>query len=442
MTSKLSLSRRTAAIFTAAVLSFSALLPLITNNMAGALELPNRSVTIDKAYANASDVAWTFDFEWPTAQDREGLILRFCTAALGTCTAPTGMNVGSDTVTWDVGQTGFPTNGTDFAQYSGNLNACQETANATTELCFTRTADGSPSVLNDPASFTISGITAPSVNDTVYVRMAFYENETFDSPADADRGVVAAAFTNQLTVSATVSEYLEFCVGTVDADTSGDASDNCTDISGTTMNIGTIPFNAICYSALGTANNPCENDDGREGLAMVATNAAGGISISYYAEQDSSNGNNNKDGSLKIQGADCSATVGDSTDQCFESAGTVGIDFTAGTENFGMTVKSVVNPSYGGGDYTANGSLTSNLTRDAAYDGDGIADADTCTALDAGTDEDCWAWDESGAVNQIASSNTVIDDEMLVLNFAAAASLTTPTGTYAVTSTYIATPTF
>ena len=426
MTNSLTLSRRLTAFVAIAVLGLAAVLPLLSSKLVHADELPNRSVTIDKAYANATDVAWTFQFDLPTAQDREGLILRFCTSALGTCTAPTGMDVGSDTITWD-SQNGFPTNATNFAQYTGgDLNDCLETTNNTTELCFTRTDDADANTINDTVDFTISGVTAPSVNDTVYVRVLSYDNETFNSPADPDRGVVAAAFVNQLTVSATVAEYLEFCVGTVDAN----SASSCADISGTTMNIGTIPFNAICASG---ASNTCENDDGREGYAMVATNAAQGVTISYYAEQDNSNGNNNKDGSLKIQTADCTATVGDATDQCFESAGTTGIEFTAGTENFGMTVRSVD---------ISNGGLTTNVSRDAAYDGDGVPNSEGCTAADAGVDEDCWAWDETGTVDTLASSSSVVDDEMLIMDFAAAASLTTPTGTYSVTSTYIATPTF
>ncbi|HSH31808.1 MAG TPA: hypothetical protein VK963_04055, partial [Candidatus Saccharimonadales bacterium] len=56
-----------------------------------------------------------------------------------------------------------------------------------------------------------------------------------------------------------------------------------------------------------------------------------------------------------------------------------------------------------------------------------------------------FAWDQSGTNNPattLATSPTVLDYEMLVLRFAARAAATTPTGSYAVTSTYIATATF
>ncbi|HEX9679387.1 MAG TPA: hypothetical protein VGA08_02090, partial [Candidatus Saccharimonadales bacterium] len=72
---------------------------------------------------------------------------------------------------------------------------------------------------------------------------------------------------------------------------------------------------------------------------------------------------------------------------------------------------------------------TANLVRDAEYAGDGTAG-------------DLWAWDETGTADRIATSTTVVDDEMLILRFAATSAITTPTGTYTVVSTYIATPTF
>ncbi|MDZ7744728.1 MAG: hypothetical protein U5K77_03140 [Candidatus Saccharibacteria bacterium] len=101
----------------------------------------------------------------------------------------------------------------------------------------------------------------------------------------------------------------------------------------------------------------------------------------------------------------------------------------AGTESFGMTVSDI-----------NQGGLTSNMVRDADYRGDGsTGNATACTGA---ADEPCWAWDPTGDVVPIASSNDVLDNEVLLIQFAATASLTTPTGQYAVTSTYVATPTF
>jgi hypothetical protein len=145
---------------------------------------------------------------------------------------------------------------------------------------------------------------------------------------------------------------------------------------------------------------------------MIRTNAFGGATISYKAEQ------NNSSGKLKVLGAACSGTS--STDQCFNNAVTTDNFTNTAGERFGMSLNTVLRPT---------GSTTTNLTRSATYSGNGTPTAN-------------FEWDDSGAAVQIASSSTVMDYEMLVLNFAARAAATTPTGAYQVISTYIATATF
>jgi hypothetical protein len=117
---------------------------------------------------------------------------------------------------------------------------------------------------------------------------------------------------------------------------------------------------------------------------------------------------------LKVAGATCSGTT--TTDQCFNSAGTSETTIVAGTELYGMAAHSMD---------TTNGTTT-NITRDAAYDFGSTG----------------YAWDDSGSPDILATSTTVVDDEMLNLKFAATASATTPTGAYTVTATFIATATF
>ena len=53
-----------------------------------------------------------------------------------------------------------------------------------------------------------------------------------------------------------------------------------------------------------------------------------------------------------------------------------------------------------------------------------------------------YAWQDSGTAMAIIGSSSVIDDEMVKMRFGATANATTPTGTYTVASTFIATPTF
>jgi hypothetical protein len=164
---------------------------------------------------------------------------------------------------------------------------------------------------------------------------------------------------------------------------------------------------------------------------MIRTNANGGATISYFAELDTTGAADNHRGTLKVIGSACNAG-NVSTDRCFDAAGATQVAMTG--ERFGMTSSSVLRPT---------GSTTTNLTRDTDYDGDGTV-VGSCTA---GTIDspNCWSWVESGAntpAETLATSSTVLDYEMLVLRFAARAAATTPTGSYAVTSTYIATSVF
>ena len=80
---------------------------------------------------------------------------------------------------------------------------------------------------------------------------------------------------------------------------------------------------------------------------------------------------------------------------------------------------------------------TYNLVRDTNYDG---------TGGNTYGDTQGYAWQVSGAVTTLASStgSTVkaVDDEALILKFAATPNITTPFGSYTVTSTYIATGTY
>jgi hypothetical protein len=53
-----------------------------------------------------------------------------------------------------------------------------------------------------------------------------------------------------------------------------------------------------------------------------------------------------------------------------------------------------------------------------------------------------FAWVEGGTVTQIASASQPVDDEALILKFAATPSITTPFGAYTVSSDYIAVTTY
>lgn len=394
--------RQTSLWLQIVILSFSAAIPVVLSGRqkVSAAQLTSRSLaqSTTKVSATGSNV---FTFTIGTSGSTVGSIeFEYCTTPLGTCTAPTGLDVDSATLTSLTGAGG------------GAFSIGPNTAN---KAQVTRTASavtGTPTLVA-----TFGNVVNPSTRTSFYVRITTYATASYTTAVDA--GVVAGATTDQLTVNARVQERLDFCVGSsaVDDDSTSPAADCAafTSGAGTTVDLGVIDASTINISPVASGSG----GNAMNGLAMIRTNALNGAVISYFAEQNTSSGK------LKVAGATCSGT--DTTDQCFNSTGTTQNSIVAGTEEFGLTVGYVNTGSRGSG-YAGN-----NLVRDTNYDGDG-------------TGTGGFAWDDTGTADIIASSAgssiKVIDDEALVLKFAATSSVTTPTGQYTVTSTYIATATF
>jgi hypothetical protein len=274
------------------------------------------------------------------------------------------------------------------------------------------------------------GETNPSTNGSFYARIVTYataagatgyvSNAINTGGTAVDAGGVAMSTANQLTVNARVQEVLVFCVGTDDAN----AANDCSDITGNTVDLGVVQAGALSTSPVATS----QGGNNKNGLAMVRTNAVNGVTIDYFAEAVTGDTGSTHMGALRVSGATCTGdgtfATGSKTDQCFNSSGTTQAVFGTSDEGFGMTSSSVD---------TTNGTTT-NLVRDTEYDGDGTNGAGNG-----------WAWAQT-TPDRLASSTAsgvkVVDDEMLILRFAAQAAVTTPTGQYGVTSTYVATSSF
>ena len=434
---------RMMALATAILLALSYILSasINTTKHVYAAEVQNRSITMGTTEADA-ETTYTVQFDLTSASNIGAFVVEFCNNSPLPNTTCTNTAVGDDvpqidgnagsTVTFN---TGSSTIGSGNCDASSNVTL-DTIANGDRSLLLQCTAveafsGGETITLVFDNVDNPDNSTSGNNNDSFYARIYTYSvtaapdpntNNPVDNTSQVDDGGIALSTAEQLTITARVQETLNFCVGTTDADT----QDDCTDISGNNVDIGVIDSGAVSVSPVAANPNGGNNVNG---LAMIRTNAANGVVVDYFAEQ-ASTGTNHL-GALRVSGASCNA--GDvETDQCFLSSGTVQSAMTAGTEQFGMTISSID---------TTNGTTT-NLSRDAAYDGDGVQSAEGCTAADAGVDEDCWTWDDSGSTDRIASSSTVVDDEMLILRFAATSAITTPTGLYTVTSTYIATPTF
>jgi len=394
------------------------LLPLLVPRSASALQLTSRSLSISTGVASASTAQYTFTFTVASTSDVEGLKLQACTTAVGTCSAPAGLSFSSRTFGTQSGWQGA----TNFAVDATGANDCTASASV---ICANRTDATAQTVTSRSIRF--DTITNPStVNTAFFLRITTYSTNNYTGGSIVDTGTVASAITQTLTVNAAVAEVLNFCVGstTVDDATTSVAGD-CTGVSGTSLNIGTLDPATINISPVST-----NGGDSNNGVAMLRTNAASGATVSYRAIQQSGT---NHLGTLRVSGASCNAgTV--STDPCINAQGTTQGTFTAGTENYGMTIGGVNCGSNPDTNYNCDfASGAYNLVRDANYDGNGGNTYGTSQGF---------AWDETGTFDQVAASTTVVDDEALILRFASTPAITTPFGSYAAQADFVAVPTY
>lgn len=432
---------RTAALWVKAlILAGMGAIPMLSASLSrvyAAPVLPNREARVTTTQTGAT-FNITFEFDLPTgfANSIQSMEFEFCDQPLGTCTTTQTPTIpAASTVT----QNGNWTNATAFGTYT-RTNGDNGGTNNQIQVSRTQAANETTATTDRSISFT--GLTNQSdPNESYYPRIRIYSDTGFTTLVA--EGVVAQSTARQLTVNARVQERLDFCTGVsaVDDATTTLGAD-CAAVTanglGNTIDIGVVDASQVCVSG---PSNPCETDNTYNGVAMVRTNAFNGVVIDYFAEQNAGSGQ------LKVAGATCTDFFTTVTDQCFNAAdsnsdysnGANQQTFSAGTERFGMTVAGVNCGSTSA--YTCDFSTGSyNLVRDTEYDGTG--------ANTFGTSQG-FAWDARGGttgVDRIASSAgssvKVVEDEALIMKFAATAGVTTPTGSYTVTSTYIATATF
>ena len=439
------LAKRTAILYLAVVLGFATLLVSLSNNQVDAAQLTERSVTISSSVGALTDVEYLFQFDWVTATIVESIIFQFCDTPLGTCTLPNSMDVDNATVTLD-GHTGFPNNTDAFTIDTTGSNDCDDTGTGTeTMICLTRDDTSDTSATGNDATVTLSGIVNPTIPggqnfETVFVRVYLYSDQAYSSLAHD--GTVAAAIVRQITTTGRVQERLEFCVAAVSEavwDTSYPA--DCTDTVGadawpttTQVDLGVIDNLTVKISPVNNTVTDPANDS--FGIVMLDTNASNGAEITYFPEVQTNvlAADTDQLRAFRVVPTDCAA-AGSLVDQCFEDASATATEITAGSELFGIYVACLI---------TSTGTTGGNLTVDDNYD---ESDNDTTEAADCeneaadGTGYEV-AFDDSGTPDVLATSTSVVDDEMLVIRFAATAQSTTPTGQYTVTTTYIATPTY
>jgi hypothetical protein len=441
MSRQIALQFRRASLWTKViVLASFGLAPALMPSVAHAAPaITSRTLASTSAQpSTTTTLTWTFNT--PTlggATNVDWVEIEFCDSPLSTCTNVLGTtNIptlpGSPTATlggpWTSTGNSASTVGGNGGGTNNQINIDKTTADDTDN--------------KTGLTVSIGGITNNSVaNKSYYTRVRLYSDTGTTLKWE---GVFAQSTSQTLTVNARVQERLDFCVGStaIDNATASPAAD-CSAVTGNSVDIGNIESGFTNVSPV-TATNGGSNENG---LAMIRTNAVNGASVAYHALSD------NGSGALKVPGATCVASPvsNTGTDQCFNTA-TGQLAVTAGTEKFGMTIAGINCGSTTA--YTCNfGNDQYNLRRDGAYDGNGTTGAGSTTygaeSSDqvAGTTADGFAWDANPAntvtiATSTGSSIKVIDDEAMILKFAATSGITTPTGSYTVQADFIATATF
>lgn len=426
---------RTFAWISSAVLLLSYVFAatLYTSTTVQAADVTSRSIAMATSVEDA-ETNYTVGFTVPANSNVGAVIIEFCDNDPIPNTTCTFTAVGDDIpqVDTNAGSIATESAGDPFAFTGATASECDNPAltapavgSQFVEITCTAVDDFSTAASNFTG--TIDDIDNPdnstdspaNPNNSFYARIYVYNvtnpaNPTVGSGNTASAtnlehtGGIAMSTAEQLTITARVQEILEFCVGT-----NATAPADCSAMTGNSVDLGVLDFNNVNRSTQQTAPT--------QGSVMARTNAANGINIDYFAEQ-ASTGTNHL-GALRVDGANCNAGVVQ-TDQCIDSIGTTQAPIVAGTEEFGLCVFGVD---------TSSGT-TSNFAAGVAADYDDIIN--TCDNTGG------FAFDETGTADDLIDTSTVVNDEMAELEFAATSSVTTPTGVYNVTLTFIGTSTF
>jgi len=259
---------------------------------------------------------------------------------------------------------------------------------------------------------------SPNDNNSFFVRLYVYSTtspfaptqgtgNTFATTNQTNEGGAVATTVEQITLEAVVQESLNFCVSEIDPTANCGGLGSHTGIVDLGVLDNTTPIASVVENA----------------YAQLSTNAYNGAVIEYFAEDE-----------FKVSGATCGETdiaaTESVTDQCINWDDTEGV-MTPGTEEWGTAVSSI----------NAAG-VTTAFTGNVA----GLYDLDTAgeymvedPVYGSGTTP------TPGGAYELANSGGVggvVDNEELVIDYAATVAPTTPTGQYSVTLTYIATTTY
>lgn len=194
----------------------SAMISTILISSAFATPIDSRSLNMSSSTASAL-TSHSFYLTLNSAVLVGSISIEYCQESplFGTsCTAPTGLNLGSVVISSQSGETGFSIHG----------------SSSSSKIILSRT----PSIVVPGASiYNFSNVVNPSLGNTsAFVRVATYASNDATG-LRIDEGGLAFAITNPLNISADIAPFLILCTGVT-------VSIDCSSSDGTTINLGAL----------------------------------------------------------------------------------------------------------------------------------------------------------------------------------------------------------
>jgi len=286
---------RLIAKLTAGVLLLGLVLQPFT---ASASQITSRKVVLGTSQG-ATSTSHNFTFSLPTSTTVKSIDFLYCTTPSGACTMPSGL------VTTTAALNGAPANlGT-----AGSWTIGGTPTNGRVQI-LNASNTGSPSAGSTVNFNTITNPTLSGNSTVFYVRITSYSDSAWTTALDT--GTVANAVTNQIQVTASVSETLDFCAF--------QTGTTCAGGSGSTVALGTLSS-----SSATTATSKL----------IAGTNASGGYTVQYTG----------------------ATLTGPTT---IAATGTTGATSSTGTAQFGINAVSNSAPSVGSNPSGGSGAAATN----------------------------------------------------------------------------------
>lgn len=422
-----------------AVIGFLASLSALNLGMFGlqkaaAAQLTSRSVTISSSAPggenngtagtgnNGTSARHTFAFTTPTTGNIGGMLFQYCTTAIGTCTAPTGMN--TETMTALNSTTGFTgtftqditTDANTASNINTNYPGCVngpggDTLGQANCLLISTGSPVSETTGARTVSFGSAGggwVTNPTAVGNYFVRVYTFTTNTYATMVDD--GTVAFSIDTTINVTAIVKETLGFSTTALNSAAGVPAETSaCVALTGT----GSI--------ALGDAQGALSISQAydKQSYFRLFSNSVNGTTVKYSGD------------TLKKGAQDIDPMTG-----AENAASTTSL---VGTEQFGIAITTAPDTSGGVLDLSTTFGAAGQVALDSLYD-EGAG-----TITNAGTAEfrfDVASLTTPTTIASSASTGGYVTCDTAAVRYLGNISPNTPAGVYTTRINYIATPTY